>query len=313
MISKKNIRAFIGSVLVGLVLWLIVVMQKEYTHQVHVPINLIRVAEGKVLAQKIQDSALIEFKGKGSAITGMLFYNVSLNLEMPEMDQSTTIELKDYLHFLDLPTTFGLEIGEIIEPKTIEFVVDDLITSKKPILLSGSVGTTDGYTLMGYTLVPDTVEITGPNSLVKKQDYVFTDLLEIVDRKVNFTTQISLKNPQPGITSLKPLGIEATFDIQRLIERVVYDIPIRVINVPPNFTVEAVPNKMSLKIKGGENLVAKIETDDFKAEIDFIKNYQVEKKAYGASINIPDNISWIESIPITFKLKVRRRNRPNDK
>ena len=162
-------------------------------------------------------------------------------------------------------------------------------------------------------MLPDTVEITGPKSLVKKQDYVFTDLLEIVDRKMNFTTQISLKNPQPGITSLKPLGIEATFDIQRLIERVVYDIPIRVINVPPNFTVEAVPNKMSLKIKGGENLVAKIETDDFKAEIDFIKNYQVEKEAYGASINIPDNISWIESIPISFKLKVRRRNRPNDK
>ena len=313
MISKKNIRALIGSILVGLVLWLIVVMQKEYTYQVNVPINLIRLAEGKVLAQKIPVSALIEFKGKGSAITGMLFYNVSLNLELPEMDNSTTIELRDYLHFLDLPATFGLEIGEIIEPKTIEFVVDDLITSKKPILLSGSVGTTDGYTLMGYTLIPDTVEISGPKSLVNKQDYVFTDLLEIDNQKMNFTSQISLKNPQPGITSLNPFGIEATFDIQRLIERVVYDIPIRVINVPPNYTVEAVPNKMSLKIKGGEDLVAKIETDDFKAEIDFLKNYQVEKEAYGASINIPDNISWIESIPISFKLKVRRRNRPNDK
>jgi hypothetical protein len=313
MISKKNIRALIGSVLVGLILWLIVVMQKEYTYQVNVPINLIRLAEGKVLAQKIPVSALIEFKGKGSAITGMLFYNVSLNLELPEMDNSTTIKLKDYLHFLDLPATFGLEIGEIIEPKTIEFVVDDLITSKKPILLSGSVGTTDGYTLMGYTLIPDTVEISGPKSLVNRQDYVFTDLLEIDNQKMNFTSQISLKNPQPGITSLNPFGIEVTFDIQRLIERVVYDIPIRVINVPPNYTVEAVPNKMSLKIKGGEDLVAKIETDDFKAEIDFLKNYQVEKEAYGASINIPDNISWIESIPISFKLKVRRRNRPNDK
>ena len=312
MISKKNIRPFIGSLLVALVLWLIVAMQKDYTYQVEVPINLIRLADGKVLASEIPAFALIEFKGKGSAITGMLFYNVSLNLELPDMARSRTIELKDYLNFLDLPATFGLAVGEIIEPKTIDLVVDDLITQKKPILLSGSVGTTDGYTLMGYDFTPDTVEITGPKSLVIAQDYIFTELLEIVDQKMNFTTQIALKNPKPGISSLNPFAIEANFNIQRLIERVVYDIPIQVKNVPSSYSVEAVPNKMSLKIKGGEKLVAELDQDDFKAEIDFSKNYQVDKESYGASITIPDNISWIESIPTTFKLKVRRRNRPDE-
>ena len=42
------------------------------------------------------------------------------------------------------------------------------------------------------------------------------------------------------------------------------------------------------------------------------KSYHVEKEAYGASITAPENISWFESIPQSFKLKVRRRNRPND-
>jgi len=312
MISGKKIRPLIGSVLVAIILWLIVAMQKEYTYHVNVPINLVRIAEGKVLAQTIPESALIEFKGKGSSIIGMLFYNVKLNLEIPQIDKTSTIELKDYLNFLDLPVTFGLETGEIIEPKTIKLVVDEFVVLKKPILLSGSVGTKNGYTLLDYNFSPDTAEISGPKSIVMQQDYIFTELLGFVDKKANFKTRITLKNPQPGITVISPSNIEAIFNIQRLIERVVYDIPIKVINVPANFKVEAVPNKMSLKIKGGEDLVAEIDREDFKAEIDFLKSYHVEKEAYGASITAPKNISWIESIPQSFKLKVRRRNRPDD-
>ena len=66
MISGKKIRPLIGSVLVAIILWLIVAMQKEYIYQINVPINLVRIAEGKVLAKTRPESALIEFKGKGS-------------------------------------------------------------------------------------------------------------------------------------------------------------------------------------------------------------------------------------------------------
>ncbi len=312
MIQKKNIRAVLGSILVSLVLWLIVVLQKEYSYQVAVPINLIRIAPEKVLAKKIPASALIEFQGKGRSIIGMLFYNVQMNLELPEISRSKTIELKNYLNFLDLPTTFGLTVGEIIEPKTIELVVDDMSQQKIPILLSGSVGTENGYTLMDYDLSPDSAEISGPNSIVTQQDYIFTDAMEFINKKTNFDINVALVNPAPGITSINPTNTKATFNIQRLIERVIYDIPIQVINVPANFSVEAVPNKLSLKVKGGEALVANINPEDFSAEIDFAKYYQVEKESYGASISTKENISWVESIPKSFKLKVRRRNRAND-
>ena len=311
MISKRNIRAVAGSVLVATVLWLIVVMQKDYTYQVSVPINLVRIAEGKVLSKAIPKTARMEFVGKGASIMGMLFYNVNLNLELPEIDKTTTIELKDYLHYLDLPVTFGLEIGEIIEPRVIDLEIDDLAISKKPVLLSGSVGTADGYMLMAYQLVPDTAEISGPKSIVRQQDYIFTTLMEYVNKKSNFTALIPLQNPKPGITIINPGEIEVIFDIQRIIERIVYDIPIQVTNVPASYSVEAVPNKLSLRIKGGESLVAQITPEDFKAEIDFAKNYDVEKESYGAVISTADKISWVESIPKAFKLKVRRRNRPD--
>jgi YbbR domain-containing protein len=312
MIPKTNIKPLIGSIILAIILWLIVAMQKEYVHQVDVPINLVRIAEGKTLAKPIPKAASFEFIGKGRSLIAMMFYNVQLNLELPELNHSQTIELNQYLHFLDLPVTFGLEISELIEPRTIDFVIDDLEVVKKPVLLSGSVGTENGYVLLGYTLNPDTVQITGPRSVLIKQDYVFTEVVEIAGQKRNFSERIALKNPVEEITKIEPDRVEATFNIQRLIERVVYDIPINVIHVPSQLIVEAVPGKMSLKIKGGENLVADVAAEDIIAEIDFAKNYQVEKESYGASIVTPENISWIESIPKSFKLKVRRRSRHND-
>jgi YbbR domain-containing protein len=242
----------------------------------------------------------------------MMFYNVKLNLDLPDLDRSQTIELNEYLNFLDLPVTFGLEIGEIIEPRSIDFVVDDLETEKKPILLSGSVGTANGYVLLGYTLTPDSVTISGPKSLLQKQDYIFSEVLEITGQKRNFSQNIAVINPEPEVTNIEPQQVNAEFNIQRLIERVVYDIPINVINVPSQLQVDAVPNKMSLKIKGGEDLVAAVSSADITADIDFAKNYQVEKESYAARIITPENISWIEPIPKTFKLKVRRRSRSND-
>jgi hypothetical protein len=312
MISKKNIKPFLGSIILAIILWLIVAMQKDYVHQVDVPINLVRIAEGKTLANKIPKSASFEFRGKGRSLIAMLFYNVQLNLDLPELDRSQTIELNQYINFLDLPVTFGVETSDIIEPRTIEFVIDDLEIAKKPVLLSGSVGTENGYVLLGYTLTPDSVQISGPQSILKKQDYIFTKQVEIVGIKRNFTERLALKNPADQITQIEPAMVQAQFNIQRLIERVVYDIPINVINVPAQLQVDAVPGKMSLKIKGGEYLVAGVTAQDIRAEIDFAKNYQVEKESYGASIITPENISWIEPIPKKFKLKVRRRSRTND-
>ena len=305
----KNIRPLAGSVLIAIILWLIVATEKEYLYQIEVPINLIRIAEGKTLTEKIPDKAIIEFKGRGRSLVATMFYSVAFNLELPELNKSQSVDMKEYLHFLDLPATFGVETGEIIEPQSIDFRIDDLAVMKKPIVLTGEVTTENGYILEEQILDPDSVEISGPRQKLEKIGAILTEPLSISGVKASFNQNILLQNPFPGISEIRTPGTLAEFNIQRLIERVVYDIPIQVINTPAHLQVEAVPDRMSLKISGGEDIVAFIKSSDIKAEIDYAKNYKMHIESYGASIVAPPNIRWIESIPKSFKLKVRRRNR----
>jgi len=309
MISKNNIKPLVGSIIIAIALWLIVATDNEYVHQIEIPIKLTRLYEGKTLLNKIPEKAIIELKGKGRALIALMFYNVQFNLDLQDIVKSQKIQLTEYLNFLDLPATFGCEVLAIIEPEAFDLQLDNFDKESKPIMLAGSVGTENGYILLDYHFSPDTVGLSGPRRLVESITYVNTDQIAIAGKRSSFKQNIKLQNPHPGITFIDPDITTVEFNIQRLIERVVYDIPIQVINVPNNLVVEPVPNKLSLKIKGGEIMVADLNAEDIHAEIDFAKDYTLEKEEYGASIVTPENISWIESIPKKFKLKVRRRSR----
>jgi hypothetical protein len=303
---RINIKPLTGAVVVATLLWFLVATDKEYTHQITVPIEIVRLATGKTLAEKIPDSAIIELKGKGSSLLSLWFYDVKFRLELPEMRTTQKIVLKEYLTFLELPATFGLEVVEIIEPSTITFSIDDEVIERKPILLSGRVGTADGYVLIDYIPSPDSVSIRGPKKRIQKLDYIYTEPLEISETKTSFTQTVKLNDQSPGLFELTPTAINIEFDVQRLAERTVFDIPISVTNVPRRYTIEASPAKLDLRVKGGEELLAELKPDEITAEIDFSKSYLRGKENYSAKIMTPDKISWIESYPKTFKLIVKR-------
>ena len=303
---KKNIRPLSGAIVLSILLWFLVATDKEYTHQIKVPIEIVRLAPGKTLSENIPDRAVIEVRGKGRSLIGLWFYDVKFSLELPEVRMSQSISLRDYLTFLDMPSTFGLEVAEIIEPTVIKLSVDDEIIQDKPILLSGMVGTADGYVLIDLQFTPDTVSVRGPEKLVKKIDFISTSQLQISDLKSKLTQTIELEDPSPELILIDPPVVNVAFDVQRLAERTVFEIPITIINVPKRISVEPIPAMLDLRVKGGEQLVAALKPDDIVAEIDFRKSYDPGREYYTAKIITPEKISWIESFPKTFNLKVKR-------
>jgi len=304
---RPNLKPLIGSILIALILWVLVATDKNYSYQIKVPIQVVRLAPGKILKEKIPDYAIIEVQGRGRALIASWFYDIKFSLELPDINRDKKIQLAEYLNFLDLPATFGLEVVDIIEPKTIDLKVDDEWMVKRPVYFSGHVGTEDGYILLHYEIDRDSVELSGPKSLLQSISAIPTDSFELYGQKSNFSQRLNLIHPYPGLIELNPVSVSIAFDIQRLGERTVYDVPITVINIPSNINVEAIPPKLSLRIKGGVDLIAEIQASDIYAEIDFGKTYESEKDAYGARIITPENVTWIESIPKTFNLRVRRK------
>lgn len=304
---KINIKPILGSLIVALVLWFMVTTERIYSHQINVPIELVRIAEGKTLLEPIPKIAIIEVQGKGRSLIGVWFYDVAFRLELPDFKRTKKVMLKDYLSFLDLPATFGLTVVEIIEPKEIDLKIDDKITIKIPVELSGIIRPEDGYILANYVFDQDSVSVTGPKSKVDKIQTIKTDMIERSDLKVSFSEKLVLQNPQPGLITIASQTVQIDFDIQRLVERIVYKIPILITEAPPYLEVTAIPPELALKVKGGEKRVAALLPEEIKAEIEFASHYRPNLGKYAVSIKTPDDINWIESIPQTFSLQVKRK------
>ncbi len=304
---KKNFKPMLGSILVAIVLWVMVATNENYDYQVTVPIELVRLAPHRALYELVPEKALVEIRGKGRSLLVLWFYDLIFKLDLPDVKTSKTIDLEEYLNTLDIPTALNIEILGIIEPKTINLKVDELVEVKKPIRIAGNIGVEDGYTLIGYTCSPDSAQISGPKNLIRNIKELNTGILDFKTQTSRFDEDVNLVNPAPGLVKLETEIVTVGFDIQRLVERVIYDIPVHVINIPGRLVVESLPPKISLRIKGGEQIVAGINADEIQAEINFGKQYKVDREEYSAKIITPQNVNWIESIPKKFRLKIRRK------
>jgi len=304
---KVNIKPILGSLGVALILWIMVATEKIYSYQIKVPIEIARLAPGKTLLEPVPDYSVIEVQGKGRSLIAAWFYDVRFRLEFPAIKNPQSINLKNYLNFLDLPATFALQVQEIIEPESFNLLIDDQLEKVVPVELSSEIEVEDGDVFVGHTFSPDSVTINGPASKVRKINSIPSGIFKQLSTTSAFSQKINLPNPESGILDISPQIVEANIDIQLLVDRIVYKIPIHIRNVRSNLNVTAIPPDLALKVKGGEKIVAALEASDIRVEIDYGKQYRRDRENYAASISTPENISWIECIPKTFSLQVKRK------
>jgi len=304
---RKSIKPIIGSLLISITLWFMVTTSKEYTTQITIPLEVSRLAKGKTLLEPVASEVTLEIRGTGQSIIAFYLYESGFKLELPDISKNTTINLADHLVFLDLPSRLNFELIEILEPKSLELKIDDFIETQKPVQFSGLVGTEPGYIVLDTTFSSDSVNITGPKSILDTIKYIYTENGKYKNQKYPFNNQLKLNSPRPELVNLNPSSIDVQFEIQKIIERWIYEIPVKIKKVPPHLIVESTPPVFSLKIKGGEQNVEKITNEDIQAEIDFSTQYNPEQPDYPVSIKTPLEISWLESSPKTFKLTVKRK------
>jgi YbbR domain-containing protein len=304
---RKSIKPIIGSLFISITLWFMVTTSKEYTTQMKIPLEVSRLAKGKTLLEPIASEVTMEIRGTGQSLIAFYLYESNFNLFLPDVTKSTKLTLADYLVFLDLPSGLNLEVVEILEPKTLDLKVDDFIVSQIPVQFSGYIETEPGYIVLDTTYSSDSVHISGPKSILDTINFISTEKSIFSNQKYSFNNRLNLYSPAPGLVKVNPDNIDVQFEIQRIVERVVYDIPVIIRNVPENLIVEPTPPFLSLRVKGGEKIVEKISTEEILAEIDFKAQYKPELPDYPVSIKTPEGISWLESSPKTFKLTVKRK------
>ena len=124
--------------------------------------------------------------------------------------------------------------------------------------------------------------------------------------KKNLISKKILKSIQSVVGRKK---INYFLDVQQISERIIADIPVKVINKVRGIRVFPSPQTVSLTVVGGVNKIADIKPNDISVIVDF-KSWKLEKNFYIPKIAVPfDILNWKDLSPRTIELGVARESK----
>lgn len=307
----ENYRIKIIVITIATVFWFAVVTENIYEYDMDVPITVANVPPGKTVTGNLPQQARVRFEGRGKALFALLFQREArVVIDLTESGASKTVQVqRDQVQI----GRWGLPViaKQILAPHELKIQLANLLTKEVAIAPVTDLATTPGYAIVGKIQVaPDSIEISGPEALVRPIREIPTALVQARNLRARFEQEISLQDfPDSSKIHLSSTTATVAVDVQKLIEITLPEIPVRVHNAPRHLIVTPLPSTLSLTLEGGEQLLLGLKREDITAIIDFqqVKGL-FDNEGYVPIINVPEGVSYRNVQPSTFKLMMERGN-----
>lgn len=307
----ENYRIKIIVITIATVFWFAVVTENIYEYDMDVPITVANVPPGKTVTGNLPQQARVRFEGRGKALFALLFQREArVVIDLTESGASKTVQVqRDQVQI----GRWGLPViaKQILAPHELKIQLANLLTKEVAIAPVTDLATTPGYAIVGKIQVaPDSIEISGPEALVRPIREIPTALVQARNLRARFEQEISLQDfPDSSKIHLSSRTATVAVDVQKLIEITLPEIPVRVHNAPRHLIVTPLPSTLSLTLEGGEQLLLGLKREDITAIIDFqqVKGL-FDNEGYVPIINVPEGVSYRNVQPSTFKLMMERGN-----
>lgn len=303
----NNLKYKITVILLAILTWFFVKTEDNYSYSLDVPIQINNLGKDRIIVNDLPKQVETIFWGKGRALFSLLLRrDVSYNVDVTNLEGKVKINL-DKSNIRMLRRT-GVDVLNIIHPKEIDVVLSKLFLKKVPIVCSSEIRTLPGYTVIDeLRLEPDSVVLKGTEKELELISSVFTEKKSYHKIKRDFEKKIKLIKPEQAHVTLNIDQTKLSVDIQKLMEKRIVEIPVKVTHPPNNASVTVIPSTLSLILEGGTEILLNVTHNDITAYIDYDKVVGSKEKNHPAYIVTPPGIRYRDVKPMRFKIVVERK------
>ena len=313
----QNVFFPLGAFCLAIVLWIFVISGEHYTMMLELPIEARNLNVQKTYLEEVPQYASVLLKGKGrdlfKAYLLRNYLDFKLVLDLEGISKEYEFVLNQYFEDnpkkIVLPPSYNLSFVEIVYPNRVKISLDEIMTKTVPVISKLQLSLLDGYTAVNsIQLRPDSVIIVGPKAELADIEYINT-LPDTIENLSNSIKGNILLSSLGRLIECSENSINYFLDIQQISERIIVDIPVKVINRVKGIRVFPSPQSVSLTVIGGANQIAKINPDDISVSVDF-NNWSIDKSFYEPKISFPVNIlDWRDLSPKMIELGVARESK----
>ena len=312
-----NIFFPLGAFSLATILWLFVISGDQYTMIIDFPIEARNLNAQKAYLKEVPNYAAVMLKGKGrdlfKAFILQKYAGFKLVLDLEGISQEYEFFLNDYFknnpRRVVLPSSYKLSFVEVVYPNRIKISLDEIMKKTVPVSSNLFISLKDGYTQVGLIkFYPDSVNIVGPKAELNRIKNINTIKDTLTNLSSVFNRDLNLIIPS-RLINCSHTEVQCSLDIQQISERIIVDIPVKVINKVKGIRVFPSPQTVSLTVIGGAIQISKIKSHDILVNVDF-NSWSINKNFYEPQVLFPfDVLDWRDLSPRTIELGVARESK----
>jgi YbbR domain-containing protein len=288
---KKNLHIVLIAFLFSIVLWVSISLSNDYYTTIEVPVKIVDFPYGYSSGSAMPEKISIKVKGKGWKLIALNVANVQ-NYVIP-VGQLTGRRVINLFNYLAENQWLSSDLEVIsVNPDTISFYIEKISGKKVPIMSALNLNFRTGYGIASpIKMEPESTYVYGPVSFLNKLEYVITEPLgkDALDAKT--IKRVPLKNI-PGMT-YRDDAVMVSIDVQRIVEKIFDSVLVHIVDIPKDRNVVLLPNRINVSLKGGIEVLGKIDTSQFNAYVNYREVVMDTVGSINPHIDVPENTSLI--------------------
>ncbi len=290
---KKNFFLKIFVLIIAFILWLQQVMLKDHKHQMDIPLKFVDLPSDLIISDELPEVEI------SLLATGFEFLRLNLSNIFLEVDASQFEFGNNYFQIskkqIKYPKNIHLEFDILETNSNLSVFIDKTIKRYKSIKIQFE-SKEDREFFLKNKIINDkkTVEIEGPSRKMQQIDQIYTEKINkdmVNDGKLN--VRLIAPDPQINLSSDK---ISYEIMQKRLVTKNISLIPIK---FPEEKNITIIPPKISLMIKGPEDIVQKLNRNSIEANLDLTN---IRNDFTTVNFQLPSGLELIEYTPKRIKV-----------
>ena len=282
---------------IALIFWLLVKLSQDYATVRPVVLDL-KVPAEKALAAFPPTDLTAQIQGSGWDLMFDYFQNgqVELHYELGEADQLSLNRNRLRNDIFEALSSNDLSVGEL-NYETINFHLEPKVTERVPIDFHYALSFADGHQLQDSVHIePDSVDVTGPASLVEDIEEWSTDSLILVDLKSSQQRLLALE-PSPPELTLSTYTVEASIQVEQFTEKSLF-VPLELKNRPQGDSLRYFPQRVKVTCVVGLSQYDRVDPSDFRLVAD-LQGTPVGKERNRVTIELTERPPFVKSVQYT--------------
>jgi YbbR domain-containing protein len=238
--QRERIAVLIVSGIAALLVWFVVNMNREFTVNMEIPINIGEVPTNMALADRLPESASISFYGQGWKLLPVYFSPPEIIINVDNDAVNLIDQVRQQMNSFP-----SVEITEV-QPATIAVRLEERTTKKVPVRPRIEVSFEEQFSYLDQpALVPDSVFLIGAQSRIEDINEWYTQPVSLTDVRDNINRNIPLEEPG-SLVELSSSQVRYQARVAEFTEGEVRTF-IRTRNLPAGVNVNFTPSVITVK------------------------------------------------------------------